>query len=219
MKLFLDTADIEEIKRWKDTGLIDGVTTNPSHLAQTRENPTLKVREICRLLPKGDISVEVTETKPGAVYKQAKALAKLSKNIVVKIPCHIDYYHVIAKLAKDKIKVNVTLVFTLLQGLMMCKLGVKYISPFIGRWDDIDVDGAQLLCEMRTMIDEYGYQTQLLAASIRHVRHFHDAVLAGADVATLPVSVLQKATHHILTDQGIEKFNQDWRKLKITRFP
>ena len=219
MKLFLDTADVKQIKKWKETGLIDGVTTNPTHLSKTKGNPQKTILEICKLLPKGEISVEVTQKKPEDVYKQAKAIAKLSKNILVKIPCHRDYYSVIAKLAKEKIKLNVTLVFTLIQGLMMCKLGVQYISPFVGRWDDIDVDGGEVLYQLRQMIDEYGFQTGLLAASIRGVRHFNDAILAGADVVTVPESVLEKSTDHVLTNRGIEKFDNDWKKLGIRKFP
>lgn len=219
MKIFLDTADLKAIETWKKTGLIDGVTTNPTHLSKAKGNPTKQVQAIAKLLPKGEISVEVTEKKPDAVYKQAKAIAKLGKNIVVKIPCHSDYYEVIAQLLKDGVKLNITLVFSLVQALFMSKLGVQYISPFVGRWDDIDVEGAELLYNIRHMLDEYGYQTQLLAASIRGVRHFHEAIMAGADVVTVPVDILQKASRHLLTDQGIERFDTDWKKLGIRKFP
>ena len=219
MKIFLDTADIKAMKRWKETGLIDGVTTNPTHLSKVGGDPKKKIKEICALFPKGEISVEVTEKKPDAVYKQAQAIAMLAKNILVKIPCHLDYFPVIKKLVSDKIKLNITLVFTLQQGLMMSKLGVTYISPFVGRWDDIDVDGSDLLYQLRHMLDEYGYKTGLLAASLRHVPHFHEAIMAGADVATLPISVLEKAAMHLLTDQGIGKFDADWKKLGIRKFP
>ena len=219
MKIFLDTADVAAIKKLAQTGLIDGVTTNPSHLSKEGGDPKKVVQEICKLLPHGEISVEVTEEKPDAVYKQAKEIAKLSKNVLVKIPCHRDYYAVIDKLVKDRIPLNITLVFSLLQGLMMCKLGVKYISPFIGRWDDIDMEGSDLLYEMRFMIDEYGYKTGLLTASLRGVRHFHEAVLAGSDIVTIPLDVFEKATNHVLTDRGMEQFASDWKKLKIKRFP
>ncbi len=219
MKIFLDTADLKVIKAWKETGLIDGVTTNPTHLSKAGGNPTKQVQAIAKLLPKGAISVEVTEKKPDAVYKQAKAIAKLARNIVVKIPCHSDYYEVIAKLVKENIKLNITLVFTLVQGLLMSKLGVQYISPFVGRLDDIDVDGVELLYNLRYMLDEYDYKTQLLAASIRGVRHLHEAIIAGADVATIPINVLEKSTHHLLTDQGMAKFDTDWKKLRIRKFP
>ena len=219
MKIFLDTADVKQIAKWTETGLIDGVTTNPTHLSKEKVDPKKTVLEICKLLPKGEISVEVTEKKPEAVYKQAKDIAKLSKNIFVKIPCHRDYYPVIAKLVQERVKLNITLVFTLIQGLMMCKLGVHYISPFVGRWDDIDVDGLDVLYQLRHMIDEYGFETGLLAASIRGVRHFNEAIMAGADVVTVPIEVLEKSTDHLLTDQGIEKFDTDWKKLGIRKFP
>ncbi len=219
MKIFLDTADFKAIETWKETGLIDGVTTNPTHLSKAKGDPTKLVQAIAKALPKGVISVEVTEKKPDAVYKQAKAIAKLGKNIVIKIPCHADYYGIIAKLIKDGVKLNITLVFSLVQALLMSKLGVQYISPFVGRWDDIDVEGVELLYNIRHMLDEYGYQTQLLAASIRGVRHFHEAIMAGADVITVPVEILEKASRHVLTDQGIEKFDADWKKIGIRKFP
>lgn len=219
MKIFLDTADVKAIETWKQTGLIDGVTTNPTHLSKAKGDPTAQVKAIAKLLPKGVISVEVTEKKPDAVYKQAKAIAKLGKNIVVKIPCHVDYYQVIARLVRDGVQLNITLVFSLMQALFMSKLGVSYVSPFVGRWDDIDVEGVELLYTIRHMLDEYGYQTQLLAASIRGVRHFHEAIMAGADAVTVPIEILEKASHHVLTDQGIEKFDVDWKKLGIRKFP
>ena len=219
MKLFLDTADIAAMTTWGKTGLIDGITTNPSHLAKEGKDPKKQVLEICKIFPDGEISVEVTEQDPQKVYKQAKEIAALSKNILVKIPCHADYYPVIAKLVDEGIKINVTLVFTLIQSLFMCKLGVTYISPFIGRWDDIDVEGKDLLLELREVIDDYGYETQILAASLRGVRHLHEAILAGADAATVPVAVLEKASKHLLTDEGIALFNTDWAKLGVRKFP
>jgi len=219
MKIFLDTANLKAIQKWKPTGLIDGITTNPSHLSKAGGNPTKQAQAIAKLLPKGAISVEVTEKTPDAVYKQAKAISKLARNVVVKIPCHVDYYELIAKLCKEGVKLNITLVFTLVQSLFMCKMGVNYISPFIGRWDDIDVDGATLLYRIRQMIDSYGYKTELLAASIRGVRHFHEAIMAGADVVTVPVDVFEKAVAHVLTDQGIAKFDKDWKKLGVRKFP
>ncbi len=219
MKIFLDTADLEAIKKWSKTGIVDGVTSNPSHLSKAGGDPVKQVLEIATVMQGKDVSVEVTEKKPADVYKQAKEIAKLADNIVVKIPCHVQYYPVITKLVEDGVKLNITLVFTLIQGLMMCKLGVKYISPFIGRWDDIDVDGIDILNEMRLMVDQYEYSTQILAASLRTVRHVHDAILAGADVATMPIDVLEKITAHPLTDRGMIKFDQDWQKLNITKFP
>jgi len=219
MDIFLDTAHIPSIKKQIATGLINGVTTNPSLLSKEGPDPKAIIKEICSLLPHGDISVEVTETQPDNAFKQALQLAKIADNVVVKVPCHSQYYPIIHKLVHEGIKINVTLVFTLMQGLMMSKLGVKYISPFVGRWDDIDVDGIVLLDELRRMIDEYGYNTKILAASIRNVRHFHQAIVAGSDVITLPIEVFEKSMDHMLTDQGIAKFNADWQKLGIKIFP
>ncbi|MGB8367471.1 MAG: transaldolase family protein [Candidatus Babeliales bacterium] len=219
MKLFLDTADIEVIKKWAKTGIIDGVTTNPSHLSKEKIDPKKRILEICSLLPTGEISVEVTEKEPQAVYKQAKRIAQLAENILVKIPCHKDYYAVIKQLVDEGVKLNITLVFSLIQGVMMSKLGVFYISPFIGRWDDIDVNGVHILQEMRQVIYQYGFDTGILAASLRHVRHLHDALMVGADAATVPSAVLEQALEHPLTDRGIAKFDADWQKLGIKQFP
>lgn len=217
MKLFLDSANIEDIRAW--AYLIDGVTTNPSHLAHENKDPKKQILEICSLLPNKDISVEVTLAEPKALAEQARAIAKLAPNVVVKIPCHQPYYPVIAQLVREGIKINVTLVFTLVQSLFMCKLGVKYISPFIGRWDDIDVEGVNILFELRSMVDHYSYSTQILAASIRSIRHLHEAILAGADVATVPTAVLEKSSQHILTKEGMATFNADWNKLGNPKFP
>lgn len=219
MKIFLDTADIASIKKLALTGVIDGVTTNPSNLSVTKGNPKEIILEISKLLPHGQISVEVTESDPEKVYAQARVISKLADNIWVKIPCHEKFYPVIKKLVEEEIKLNVTLVFSVLQSLMMCKLGVYYISPFIGRWEDLDVDGMEYIPQMRHMIDYYGFETRILAASIRTVQHFHDVVLAGVDAVTLSPDIFQKAIHHSLTDQGIKKFAQDWEKLGIKQFP
>ena len=217
MKLFLDTAHLEYIRQW--SYLLDGVTTNPSHLAKEKKDPKKHILEICALLPDKEISVEVTEKEAKAVYKQALDIAALAPNVIVKIPCHVDYYPIITQLVQKGIKINSTLVFTLVQGFYMCKLGVKYISPFIGRWDDIDVKGIEVLFELRSMIDHYQYKTQILAASLRNVRHVHQALMAGADVATVPLEVLEKSTSHILTDKGMELFDRDWQQLGHPKFP
>jgi len=219
MKIFLDTANIEAIKKWSITGIIDGVTTNPSHLSKEDVDPKKRVLEICSLLPEGEISVEVTEKDPQAVYEQAKKIAQLADNVLVKIPCHKDYYEIIKQLVDEGVRINITLVFSLIQGVMMSKLGVFYISPFVGRWDDIDVDGIGLLHEMRQVMFQYGFETGILAASLRHVRHLHDAIMAGADAVTVPIGVLEKALDHPLTERGIAKFDADWQKLGIKKFP
>lgn len=219
MKIFLDTANKDAIAYWVPTGLIDGVTTNPTHLSKEDNDPTQQVRAICALLPKGVISVEVVETDPEAVYSQAKAIAKLANNIAVKIPCHKNYYGVIKRLVGEGVIINVTLVFSLSQGLMMAKLGVHYISPFVGRLDDAGVDGLRLVNQLVYMMDYYKCKTQVLAASIRDIGHFEGAVLAGAHVVTVPVDVFEQSLEHPLTDKGMTQFLSDWKKLSIKQFP
>lgn len=219
MKIFLDTANLDAIRKLATTGLINGVTTNPTHLSKEKTNPKEHVLAICAALPNGEISVEITEKEPEAVYKQARTIAALAKNIVVKVPCHKDYYTVIHRLVKEGIAVNVTLVFTLIQGMLMCKLGVRYISPFVGRLDDIDSDGVQLLYDLRDMVDEYAYKTEILAASLRHTQHVHDAIRAGSDVITVSPALFEQIIEHPLTDAGMAQFAADWKKLEITQFP
>lgn len=219
MKIFLDTANIQAIKKWVPTGLIDGVTTNPTHLSKEGNDPKKQVLEICALLPDGEISVEVTEKEPQAVYKQAKAIAALAPNVIVKIPCAAIYYETIRKLVDEKVVLNITLVFTLTQALMMCKMGVQMISPFIGRLDDTDTEGIEILPELRDMVDQYGYETEILAASLRSVRHVHKSINAGVDIVTLPVEIFEKAIEHPLTGSGMLTFDADWQKLGIKIFP
>lgn len=219
MKIFLDTANIELIKQWAHTGVIDGVTTNPTHLSKEGGNPTQTVLAICDILPLGIISIEVVETDPQSVYMQARKIASLSDNIAVKIPCHAQYYSIIKKLVEEGITLNITLVFSLTQGLMMAKLGVDYISPFIGRLDDKGSDGIELVRQLRHMLDWYGFETQLLAASIRDTQHLERVIIAGADIATVPIAVFEQSLTHPLTDIGMEQFLADWKKLNISQFP
>lgn len=218
MKFFLDTANLEALTKAKKTGLINGVTTNPTHLSREGEGTHL-VKQIATLLPDCDISVEVTEKSPEAVYNQAKEIAQLAPNIVVKIPCSKDYVPVIHTLVQEGIPLNITLLFSVVQGLCMAKLQVKYISPFVGRLDDIDADGIQLIRDLREVLDTYDYKTELLAASLRSIPHIRDSALAGADIATLPVKLFEKMLDHPLTDKGIKLFDEDWQKLGIKKFP
>ena len=212
MKIFLDTANREMIKKWIPTGIIDGVTTNPSLLSKEGQNTKEVLQDICSIV-KGDVSIEVVKKDPNEVYKQAKEIAALAPNVTVKIPFQEDYLPVISKLVKEKVSINLTLIFSLMQALIGAKLGVKFISPFIGRWDDIDIDGMQLIAEIREMLDTYGYQSEIIAASIRHMMHWHESVLLGADIATVPPKLLDQAMKHPLTQQGIAKFDADWVKL------
>ncbi|OGB96992.1 hypothetical protein A3F06_01410 [candidate division TM6 bacterium RIFCSPHIGHO2_12_FULL_36_22] len=219
MKIFLDTANVADIKKWSHMGIIDGVTTNPSHLSKEGGNPVEIIKEIMKILPHGEISVEVTEKDPMAVYEQAKKIAALGNNILVKVPCASEYYDIINKLVQENVKLNITLVFTLIQSLMMCKLGVTYISPFIGRLNDIDEDGIEVLHEIKYMQTQYDFSTGILAASIRTVDQFHGTIDAGVDAVTLSAETLEKAVKHPLTEQGMEKFDADWKKLGIKKFP
>ncbi len=222
MKIFLDTSHIPTIKEWVKTGILDGVTTNPTNLSKEKSDPVAIIKEIASILGSSrSLSVEVTETKAEDIYRQAHEIAKIAPNISVKIPCYKDYYEVIDRLVKEGVSINITLVFTLTQALAMCKLGVDYISPFVGRLDAYckEGDGAMLLHVIRNMIDRYGFKTQVLAASLRTVEHFNQAILARADVATMSADVLSEAMHHELTDQGIKKFVDDWGRLGIVKFP
>jgi len=219
MKLFLDTADVKQIRLWSATGLIDGVTTNPTNMSAQASAPLEIIKELSSLLPDGLISVEVTEQEPQAVYEQAVRIAALAENIVVKIPCAVQYYAIINKLVQQEIPLNITLVFSVAQAVMMAKLGVDMVSPFVGRLDDSGVDGIQVLSDICTVYELYSYDTAVLAASIRSVQKFEQALMAGADAVTIPIQVLEGLTQHTLTDKGMLTFNQDWQKLGIRQFP
>jgi transaldolase len=219
MKIFLDTANISLIEQLLPTGLVDGVTTNPTLLSKKGGDPTQQVRAISALLPQGAISVEVTETDAHAMYEQAKKIKALADNIVVKIPCHYDYYWVIKKLVQEGVALNITLVFSVAQGVMMSQLGVEYISPFIGRLDDEGGDGLQLVEQLRYVIDRNALSTKILAASVRNKDHFEGALLAGADCITLAPALLHDLCTHSLTNKGIAQFSQDWGSLTIKNFP
>lgn len=209
MKFFLDTANIEEIKRVNDLGLCDGVTTNPSIIKKEGRNFEEVVKEICKLVD-GPVSAEVTSYECEGMVEQARALSKWAENIVVKIPMTEEGLKAINILSKEKIKTNCTLIFSVSQGLMAMKAGATYISPFMGRIDDMGESGAKLVSELRDVIDIYGYDSQIIAASIRHIGHLEEAALAGAHIATIPGTLFEKLWSHPLTDAGIESFKKDW---------
>lgn len=209
MKFFLDTANIEEIKRVNDLGLCDGVTTNPSIIKKEGRDFEEVVKEICKLVD-GPVSAEVTSYECEGMVEQARALSKWAENIVVKIPMTEEGLKAINILSKEKIKTNCTLIFSVSQGLMAMKAGATYISPFMGRIDDMGESGAKLVSELRDVIDIYGYNSQIIAASIRHIGHLEEAALAGAHIATIPGSLFEKLWSHPLTDAGIESFKKDW---------
>ncbi|MGB8467672.1 MAG: transaldolase family protein [Candidatus Babeliales bacterium] len=219
MKIFLDTADIEAIRAWAPYGIIDGVTTNPTHLAHAGGNPIKRVQEICDALPGAFISVEVTEVTPEKVLAQAHAIAKIHASVVVKVPGALEYYGVIKELVADGIAVNVTLIFGLMQSIAMAKLGVRFISPFLGRLEDNGENPALFIEAVCDAFKHYAFKTEILAASLRNADHVLMAVCAGVDVITVSPALLHELLTHELTADGMQKFNADWKKLKVARFP
>ena len=213
MKFFIDTANIDEIREANALGVLDGVTTNPSLIAREGADFFGRLREIVSVV-NGPISAEVTSTEPDEMLSQAHELAQISPNIVVKLPITKEGLQVCRKLRKDDIRVNVTLCFSAAQALLAAKADATYISPFVGRLDDIASDGMELIRQIRVIYDNYGYTTEILAASIRHPMHVVEAALAGADVATIPFDVIAQLLKHPLTDSGQEKFLSDFAKLQ-----
>jgi transaldolase len=212
MKFFLDTADVKEIEQAMETGLLDGVTTNPSHIAKSGKSFFAVVKDICAVTP-GPVSAEVVATDFDTMLKQAHQVADLASNIVVKIPLIADGLRVVKRLSDEGIKTNVTLCFTSTQALLAAKVGATYISPFVGRLDDIGIEGMDSIRQIRTIYDNYGFQTQILTASARTLLHIRDAALAGSDVVTMPFSTFGSLVKHPLTDIGLERFLNDWNKI------
>lgn len=213
MKFFLDTANVDEIKRVNDLGLCDGVTTNPSLINKEGRDFKEVVSEISKIVD-GPVSAEVTCYNYEGMVDQARDLAKWSDNIVVKIPMTEDGLKAIHTLSKEGIKTNCTLIFSLSQGIMAMKAGATYISPFMGRIDDMGENGAELVASLRDVIDIYGYESEIIAASIRHINHLEEAALAGAHIATIPGSLFEKLWTHPLTTAGIDAFVKDWEKFE-----
>jgi len=211
MKLFLDSADPKEIEAWVATGLVDGVTTNPSLAAKTGLSLFDALKEICRMVP-GSVSAEVTAVKADEMIAEGKKLAAIAPNITVKVPLTWDGLRACKTLSDSGHTVNVTLCFSPNQALLAAKAGATYISPFIGRLDDGGHDGMALIGEIRAIYDNYDFKTEILAASVRHATHVRDAALAGADIATLPPSVFKGLIQHPLTDKGLAAFLEDWKK-------
>ncbi|HYJ92269.1 MAG TPA: fructose-6-phosphate aldolase [Pyrinomonadaceae bacterium] len=212
MKFFLDTANLDEIRECNELGLIDGVTTNPSLVAKEGDVDFKEhLKKICDTV-KGDISAEVTALDTEGMLQQGRDYAKVASNVVVKCPLTMDGLKATRTLTSEGIGVNVTLCFSASQALLAAKAGAKYISPFIGRLDDISTDGMQLIRDIVQIYDNYGFATEVLAASIRHPMHIIDCALAGADVATMPFKVIQQLVKHPLTDKGLEAFLADWKK-------
>ncbi|MEQ8445796.1 MAG: fructose-6-phosphate aldolase [Pelagibacterium sp.] len=211
MKFFVDTADINEIRELHDAGLLDGVTTNPSLVAKSGRDFKEVVKEICELLPGLPVSAEVAATDYDGMMAEADVLAKIADNVVIKVPLTLAGLKACKTLSDRGVKTNVTLCFSANQALLAAKVGATYISPFLGRLDDINLDGMQLIADIRVIYDNYGFDTQILAASIRSPNHVSDAALAGSDVATIPPGVLKKLADHPLTDKGLDAFVKDWK--------
>lgn len=211
MKFFIDTANLEEIKKGLEMGMVDGVTTNPSLVA--RENKPFEeiIAEICKEVD-GPVSAEVVSLEADGMLAEAKELAKIADNIVIKIPMIVEGLKAVKKLSAEGIKTNVTLVFSAAQALLAAKAGASFVSPFVGRLDDIGTPSMDLISDIVTIYDNYGYQSEIIVASVRSPQHVLDAALIGADIATIPLKVITQLAKHPLTDIGMEQFLADWEK-------
>jgi transaldolase len=212
MKFFLDTANLDEIKKGAAWGIVDGVTTNPSLIAKEGREIAEQIRRICDIVD-GDISAEVVQTEAGAMIREGRELAKIHKNVVVKCPLTRDGIQATSALSKEGIRVNVTLCFSAGQALIAAKAGAYIISPFVGRLDDIGLTGTDLIRDVVTIYKNYGYKTQVLAASMRSPTHIIDCAKAGSHIATMPLKVLDMLFTHPLTDKGLEQFLKDYAKV------
>lgn len=215
MKFFLDTASVKEIRDGVGTGLIDGVTTNPSLVAKEGRPFKVVLAEICDIVP-GPVSAECVTLTTEEMIPEARDLAKVAKNVVVKIPLTKDGLRAVKRLSGEGIKVNVTLCFSAVQALLAAKAGAAYISPFVGRLDDRGSDGMELIRDIRTIYDNYEFKTEILVASVRHPVHVLEAARMGADVSTMPYAVFEKLYQHPLTDLGLAQFLEDWKKVPRT---
>lgn len=210
MKFFVDTAEIKDIKDLYQTGLLDGVTTNPSLIAKSGRDFKEVIAEICSIVP-GPVSAEVASTEYDGMVAEGDHLAKIAENVVIKLPLTMDGLRACKYFTDKGIKTNVTLCFSANQALLAAKVGATYISPFIGRLDDINADGVELIENIRTIYDNYAFTTEILAASIRTPNHITQVALAGADVATIPPAVIYKLADHPLTKSGLDAFVKDWK--------
>lgn len=213
MKLFIDTASLEDIKKANSFGVLDGVTTNPTLLSREQADPVEQLKKICQIV-NGPVSAEVTSLEARGMVAEAKRLVKISPNIVIKIPCTVEGLKATKGLTSLGVRTNLTLCFSPSQALLVAKAGATYVSPFVGRLDDISVEGMALVSDIKLIYDNYGISTQIIVASIRHPIHFLEAARVGADIATVPFYVIEKLMRHPLTEAGIKKFIDDWKKLK-----
>jgi transaldolase len=212
MKFFIDTANIEEIKKASEMGMVDGVTTNPSLVAKEEREFEPLIREICSIVD-GPVNAEVVSVEKEGMIEEARKLAALAENVVVKIPLIAEGLKAVKVLANENIATNVTLCFSPVQALMAAKAGAAYISPFVGRLDDINHEGMELVEQILTIYDNFGFETEVIVASIRNPLHVRDAALMGADIATIPFKVIQQLIKHPLTDIGLANFLADWKKM------
>jgi transaldolase len=211
MKIFLDTANVEEIKKINEFGILDGVTTNPTLLSKEGDEPIKVIKKICKIV-NGPVSVEVISTTADEMVNEAKEIAKIDKKIVVKIPMTPDGLKAVKTLSANGIKTNMTLIFSPLQALLAMKAGASFVSPFIGRLDDISHYGMEIVSDICKIIENYRFKTEVIVASIRHPIHVLEAALNGAHIATIPYKVLEQMFKHPLTDIGLDKFLKDWRE-------
>ncbi len=216
MKFFIDTANVAEIKEAVSLGLIDGVTTNPSLVSKENREFRELIKEICSLVD-GPVSAEVIPLQAESMIKEARDLSSIHKNIVVKIPMLPEGLKAVRVLSQEGIKTNMTLIFSPSQALLAAKAGATYVSPFVGRLDDVSYVGMDLISQIRTIFDNYGFNTEIIVASIRNPLHVVDAAIMGADVATIPFKVLLQLAHHPLTDIGIKRFLEDWQKVPLKK--
>ena len=211
MKFFIDTANIDEIKKGVEMGMVDGVTTNPSLVSKV-DKPFIEIlKEICTTVD-GPVSAEVVSLEADGMVKEAKELAKLADNIVIKVPMIVEGLKAVKQLTAEGIKTNVTLVFSSAQALLAAKAGASFVSPFVGRLDDISQQGMDLIGDVMAIYQNYGYDTEVIVASVRNPLHVMDAALIGADIATIPLKVIEQLAKHPLTDKGVDQFLADWEK-------
>ena len=213
MKIFLDTANVEELKKGIEYGVVNGATTNPSLIARENREFLPLIKEITALVP-GPVSVEVTAIDFKGMVDEARQYAEIADNVVIKVPINLQGLKVVKQLSTLGIKTNVTLIFSSSQALLAAKAGATYVSPFVGRIDDISGNGMDLVADIIQIFDNYALETEIIVASIRHPLHFVEAAMMGADIATIPFSTLAKLLNHPLTDRGMEQFLKDWQKVK-----
>lgn len=216
MKFFIDTANLKEIQAAVALGLVDGVTTNPSLLSKENEKPRELIKKICQLV-EGPVSAEVISETEVEMVKEAQSLAKIHKNICVKIPMTPEGLKAVKRLSALGIPTNVTLIFSPIQALLAAKAGATYVSPFVGRLDDLSQDGMEIINQILTIFNNYALETEIIVASIRHPVHVLTAALMGADIATIPYKVMLQLAKHPLTDMGIQKFLDDWKKIPVKK--